>query len=423
MFGWLRMRKNQLPVNEYLIRQDARGSGVPVSWTKAQLESTLKRLSQPFFNFTGFRFNSVRQGRTRGLIACTALIGLLFGCASLPEAPENQCQRIPVGPGPEDFALDLSGGPGSPRILVSSHERREWQPGEIFEVDLDPGSGYAAQALPRRGEPEGLFFAPHGMDVREVDGQHLLYVISHGSDEVDGAQHILVYRILPEALDYLGSVASEFFFSPNDLAIDATGSFYVSNDSRNRGSLMEMALSLSWSSVVHCKASSIQPGPLAAPASTREDCILAAEELASANGVAIQRSPDGKGDSGTVFVSTSRGNSLYVFHRDDSGRLVDRKRIFEAPILDNLFFVGHGQKLLVASHPSALAFLRHVSNGSNESPSVIYSVQIDSGAAEAVYANSGKELSAASGAFIYKEQLFISQVFEPFLLRCQLPGQ
>ena len=358
----------------------------------------------------------------RLLLGCMVM-GLLSGCTSLPIAPQSNCQRIPVGPGPEDFALDLSQGDSAARILVSSHERREWKPGEIYAVDLDSRSGYPARILPRRGEPEGLYFAPHGMDIRNVNGQSLLYIISHGAQEVEGHQYVLVYRILPDALQYLGSVASRFFYSPNDLAIDSSGGLYVSNDSRNRGSLVEMALSLSWSSVVYCTPESIRSGPLREPGSSDEGCILAAEDLASANGLAIERVADKQNDSGTVFVATSRGNVLYSFRREESGRLVDRKEIFEAPILDNLFFADKGRSLLVASHPSGLAFLRHVSDGTVESPSVVYMVNLESGHSRALYANSGEELSAASGAFIHRGHLYISQVFEPFLLRCEFPPE
>ena len=366
---------------------------------------------------------SFRRRPLAYIFSGTLLLTLLLSCASLPPAPQSSCQQIPVGPGPEDFALDFSRGAGKPRILVSSHERRGWERGEIYTVNLDSTSELSATILPRHGEPEGLFFSPHGMDIRNVEGQPRLYIINHGPDEVEGPHHVLVYRILPETLEFLGSTTSEFFYSPNDLAIDDRGGFYVSNDARNRGSLLELALSLRNSSVVFCKPGSIRPGPLASAEETPEMCILAAEDLASANGVAIQRSPHGNSDSGKVFVATSRGNSLYVFSREDSGKLVDRKPIFEAPILDNLFFDNDGRRLLVASHPSGLAFLRHLKDGTVPSPSVVYGVNLENGSSETLYSNSGEELSAASGAFHYKGQLFISQVFEPFLLRCKSSGR
>ncbi len=355
-----------------------------------------------------------------GMLVAFLFTGLLAGCASLPPAPKNSCQRIPVGPGPEDFAMDFSRGSEMPRILVSSHERRNWERGEIYTVDLHKGKTPSAQILPRRGEPEGLFFSPHGMDIREVDGQPQLYIINHGPDKEAGPHHILVYRIFPAHLQYVGSAASEFFFSPNDLAIDAQGGFYVSNDARSRGSFIEMALSLSRSSVVFCTGESIRPGPLATAGESEENCILAAEDLASANGVAIQRKPDGQGDSGTVFVATSRGNNLYNFDREANGELVKRKVLFEASILDNLFFANNGAELIVASHPSGLDFLRHLADGTVPSPSVIYSVNLEDGNARTLYANSGEELSAASGAFVFQGDLYLSQVFEPFLLRCQI---
>jgi len=325
-------------------------------------------------------------------VTLTAILSVM-SCAALPPSPRQMCERIAVGPGPEDFALDLS-VPGG-RILVSSHERRKWERGEIYAVS--PGG--SAKILKRAGEPADLFFSPHGMDVRQIKGRTMVAVISHGAEAKTGKQQILFYEMRRDTLEFNRLVESPLFTSPNDLALDDDGGFYVSNDAHSRGSFLEMALSLKRSTVVFCP-----PG--------EGECLVAADGLAMANSTAVQ--------GNSVYVSTSRGNELFRYERDASGRLTNRQLLFSGATLDNLFFhADNPEEILVASHPSGLAFLRHASDGSIPSPSVVYAIHTKSGASRVLYANDGTEISAASGAFYWDRALFISQVFEPFLLRCQ----
>lgn len=351
---------------------------------------------------------------------------LSLSCAGLPPSRVKQCERLVTGPGPEDFVLDRS--TASPRILVSSHDRRQWTRGGIFV--FDPGQPEAHEPLPREGEPTDLFFAPHGMDILVSEGRSYLFTISHGRHREAGRQQVLVYRILPKALRFVTAIESPLFTSPNDVAVDPAGGFYVSNDARSRGSLTEMLFALRRSSVVYCPyvpgAAATTGAKNAAPisaegrASRSPTCIVAADRLAMANGVAVRGS--------AVFVSTTRGGNLTRFQRGPDGRLTDPRVLFSAPSLDNLFFLspdgqnGARTEVLVASHPAGVAFLRHARDGKVPSPSVIYAVDIETGAARSLYANDGTEISAASGAFELDGWLYISQVFEPHLLRCSLSG-
>lgn len=320
---------------------------------------------------------------------------LILSCAALPISPAQKCERVPVGPGPEDFVLDLS-VPGG-RILVSSHERRTWERGEIYAVD--PGNS-PARILKREGEPADLFFSPHGMDLRRIKGRNLLFVISHGAHVQEGKQQVLVYELTKDILRFSNIIESPLFTSPNDLAVDESGGFYVSNDAHSRGSFLEMALALKRASVVYCP-----------PEAGNTDCLVAAQGLAMANSAAV------RGNS--VFISTTRSNEILRFDRRADGRLENPLQLFQGPMLDNLFFhEDNPEELLVASHPSGMAFLRHAKDANKPSPSVVYAVHTQTGASRVLYANDGKEISAASGAFLLNKVLYISQVFEPFLLRC-----
>ncbi len=357
---------------------------------------------------------SMAAARWRILTICTLLaaFGSLLACAGLPRAPDARCERIPTGPGPEDFAVDRS--QSRARILVSSHDRRKWTRGDIFVVDPARNEPQSPQVFPRVGEPPGLHFSPHGMDIHTFDGRTYLYVINHGPHQNSGPQQVLVYEVLPDSLRFANLIETTLFTSPNDLAVDPRGGVYVTNDSASRGSFLEMALALRRATVVYC---AFHPGGAEKPA-----CVVAADKLAMANGVAV------RGEA--VYVSTSRGDELLAYRRRADGTLTEPRVVFRAPTLDNLFFreetraggnEGAGTdnaEILVASHPSGLRFLRHVRNPQVLSPSVIYGIRLSDGRSRVVYSNDGSEIPAASGAFFYEGRLYVSQVFESHLLRC-----
>ncbi len=312
--------------------------------------------------------------------------------ASLPPAPSRECQRISVGPGPEDMAVDRS--VGAPRILISTHERRSWQPlGEIYA--LDPAT-QTARILPRSGEPADLSFRPHGIDISISAGISRLYVILHG-EETNGPGHsVAVYRIEPERLVFETLLQSELLTSPNDLSVAPDGSIYVTNDMASRGSLLEMALRLRRSTVVR-----YNPGG---------EWSVAATELAFPNGIlALDR---------VVYVSLTRGDALLAFPRSADGSLGEPRIVLAYKGLDNIML--DGQQLLVTAHLSDLAFLRHAGSSEVESPSVALHVEPESGVFEYAFADSGARISAAATALRLADRLYLSPVFEPFVLSCAL---
>lgn len=326
-----------------------------------------------------------------------AILGALIHCSSVqvPNKYDN-CDKITIGPGTEDFALSPDGS----TIYVSSHERRGWKtPGDIFAFNI---KSRQVKKLTRSGEPAELFFAPHGMDIFSQVGEKFLYVVNHGKEMNDADQSIVIYRISGESLIFITRVRSEFINSPNDVAVAENGAFYVTNDHGSRGSLWEMFWGLRRSKIAYCTLAGFT-------ANAEAKCVVAAEGLAMANGPLV------RGDK--VYVTATREDAVFEFTRQADGTLTAKKKIAEVAGGDNLSW--YEQQLITASHTSNWKFFRHVSSATNKSPSSIVAVDATKSSVTGLYFNDGSEISAASGAFIHNGRLYISQVFEDFILECR----
>jgi len=333
----------------------------------------------------------------RCLFLSAGILTLTFHCASV-QAPNkyDNCEKITVGAGTEDFALSPDGS----TIFVSSHERRGWKvPGDIFAFNL---KSRQVKKLARSGEPADLFFAPHGVDVFSQKGEKYLYVVNHGKETSDPDQSIVIYRISGDSLLFVTRVRSELINSPNDVAVTETGSFYISNDHGSRGSFWELMWGLKKSKLTFCNFDPAAPQKEAV-------CSVAAADIGMANGPLV------RGDK--VYLTATREDAVYSFKRAGDGSLSEKTKVAEVAGGDNLSW--YEQQLITASHTSNWKFFRHASSASNKSPSSIVAVDPAKNAVTGLYFNDGSEISAASGAFIHNDRLYISQVFEDFILECR----
>jgi hypothetical protein len=119
---------------------------------------------------------------------------------------------------------------------------------------------------------------------------------------------------------------------------------------------------------------------------------------------------------GKVYISATREGKVYEFSRSSDGTLADKTMVAEISGPDNLFW--HEQSLLTASHTSSWKFFRHVSSQENLAPSYVVRIAPAKKELSDLYYNRGDEISAASGAFIHKGKLLVSQVFGDYLLEC-----
>jgi len=135
-------------------------------------------------------------------------------------------QKIMVGNGPEDMALDYSNK--TPRIIVSCDERREDQAdiGVFYSIDLADNTSTPLQIIPANFE-----IHPHGIDVVNMDSITYLYAISHDGKGLNTSHRIVRFRINGDTLllDENTIFQDALMTGPNDLDVLEDGSFYVSN--------------------------------------------------------------------------------------------------------------------------------------------------------------------------------------------------
>lgn len=328
----------------------------------------------------------------------------ITGCKSIEnsQVPSHKLKEIYVGQGPEDMVLDTAFT--YPRLLVSCADRRsEEHYGEICEVNLND---YAFRTLPRVGTPDGIQFNPHGIDMQWHDGKPYLYVISHEKRDkkLKHDRHFLVkYLIEKDRLVYQDCYENkDTTISPNDLAVAPSGEIYFSNDASKHGSRIQPLLRLKRSSIGYYNPS------------TKKWKLFDEKGMAYANGVAI------KGD--TLYLSTVRSNRIYQYKIDDDGNLDVEKRTELCKIkgMDNLMFNGDN-KLITTSHPCMFKFVGHAINSHKLSPSVVYEIELQKNDTKKVlFSDDGSRISTASTALIYKNKLYVAQVFEPFILEIEM---
>ncbi len=326
------------------------------------------------------------------------IVFVLTSCAAkLPVVKQRNSVRINVGPGPEDIVLDTF-STSYPRILASCSQRRKGnhEYGEICEVNLNNDS---YKILKRLGEPQGMVFRPHGVDlVKNSKGELLLYCISHNNEKKEHS--IIIYSVYADHLQFKEKMDSPMLVSPNDVTANCAGEIFVTNDARKQGSAIEPLLKLKRSNVVHYN-----------PANQKWN--VAADRFSYANGIAINHCP-----SDYVILSTVRSDKLYMLENPGLDKdIYLPKTIAKLKGLDNITFIND-KEILVTAHLRQVAFLKHLKDAKNLSPTVVYQVNIFTGEYKAVYSNDGSQISTGSTALYYNKKLYISQVFEPYILKC-----
>lgn len=300
-------------------------------------------------------------------------------------------------PGPEDIELDLS-GPAA-RLIVSAVERRKAAQGAIFAIPVgQDGALGAPRALEVVGRDDTPF-VPHGISL-VGEAKPRLYVINHIARDRHAVE---VFRLDGERLAFVDRLTSPLLTTPNDLVTLADGQIYVTNTGRTSGIAGALALLLvrRLGSVVHHKDGR---------------WTEVATGIAFANGIAL--APDG----GALYVAGTRDKALYVFRRDPrTGTLgAESRTIVIGSGVDNLTWTD-GNTLVLAAHPSLFPFVLHASGVRQRSPSEVYRVDVSGARApELVFADDGTRVSAASTAILWRDRLYMGQVFSPGVIACSL---
>jgi arylesterase/paraoxonase len=321
------------------------------------------------------------------------LLGTILFCsmACSPATADSQSEgkRIEVGPGPEDMVLDTL---HTPRLLISCSARREeYKPyGEIESLDL---LSMERKILTRYNEPDSILFHPHGIFL----DKELLYVISH--EREPDIHPILIYRVRGDSLEFLERITAGLMNSPNALVTGQAGEIYLVNDSGKRGSIWEKALKLKRANVVMLKKDSL--------------------DLWSSQYMAIDLGyPAGINRIGNqLYVGDAILNQIHVYQISKNG-LKPLPPIKGLKGNDNLR-IKDG-KILTCGHIKPFRFIGHAKNPEKLSPVEVFLVDPNTGESKSIFKTDGSQISGASTAIIFEDKLYISQVFEPYMLQVKL---
>ncbi len=315
---------------------------------------------------------------------------MLSCCISQPVRAQTMVERIQVAPGPEDMVLDTSGA--NPRLLISCSARREAHKpfGDIISLDLHSGKQLPMERL---NEPEGIAFHPHGIYL----DRDLLYVISHEKEPDD--HPVLVYRVEGNQLYFVDLIDTGLQHSPNALVTGPQGEIYLVNDSGKRGSLWEKILKLKRASVVRIEKND----------NGRWEGEIAATGLSYPAGI------NRLGDQ--LFVGDAVMHRIHPYLITPEG-LVPTGEIKGLKGNDNIRIFE--DQLLVPGHVKPLKFIGHARNPGKLSPVEVFLADPETGGHKILYSTEGETISGGSTAIIYENYLYISQVFDPWILKVEL---
>ncbi len=302
--------------------------------------------------------------------------------------------KITVGSGPEDMVIDHAGE--FPRLLISCSARREGESsfGEI--VSYTPATG-VVDTLVRIGTPDSLYFQPHGIFLDRESQPQKLYAISHEHDE--GFHPVYVWAVHGDTLVFEELVSSELLHSPNALTLGTNRELFVVNDAGKRGSMIEKILKLKRANIVQ----------LSRDTNGEWRGRIVADKLGYPAG--INRIGD------MLYVGDAIYHRLHVY-RISSGQLNPLEPIKGLRGNDNIRVIDG--KLYLTGHIKPFKFIRHVKSSQEISPVEVWEIDPATREIKTLFYTDGSLISAGSTAVVLNGKLYISQVFDPFILSVPL---
>ncbi len=296
--------------------------------------------------------------------------------------------------GPEDIVLDNISGKND-RIIISCAKYK----GQ-YHVD-----GTIQFYYPHEEATEATTFKmkkdiaanirPHGIAIAEVNGKAMLYVISHENKGEN--EKILVFKIQKSRLvkvDEFNQEEIPEIIHPNDLYVTDEGMLYYSNYPK---SMTNFILKKKNGNIGYINTK------------TRESGVLI-DKLPFPNGVIVV-------ENDLYYTDTALGN-LYKAPLVNAITPKTPEIFGKVKSGDNISL--YNNKLIVASHPKPARFLFYMLFNMR-SPSQVTSFDIEGKEApHTLYDKSQKSISGSSTALIYKNDLYISQVKQKFILKRKL---
>ncbi len=302
------------------------------------------------------------------------------------------CQRIATGPGPDDMTLQAT---ATPRIIFSSHDRRNFRShGNLYALALNSDKPLLLQ---RSQEPESFILRPQGLDLIQRNGRWWLYVVNHDKDLFSDRHALVIYELVGDNLIFQELLRSPLLSAPNDVAVADNGDVYVTNEREDGSSIAELIF--------------LQRKGYVAVYRPNIGWRVAADDFAVANGILIQ--------GNTVWITQTLGEGLRRYQRAPDGRLVQQTSLGNLSLLDSINLADNAH-FIVPSYPSLPSVLLHWQLPGQRSPTKVYDVDPETGRGSLLFADDGSTISAVSAALPVKNQLFLSQIFDSFILRCPM---
>lgn len=336
----------------------------------------------------------MKVNRALGLLVFLEVL-LASSCAKVPVF-NGDYAIIEVAPGPEDIALDTIFR--TERLIVSCSERRttDYSKNGFYQY------GFSNQKLSRLqmvGLPDSIQLRPHGIDIALVNGVKTLYCVNHEKNAElfppAGRQSILVFELLENEVVFQKQLTNSLIESPNDVCTDYNGGLFVSIDSGKINSKWEKLWALKRSYVLHFDGNNWKQ---------------VGDKLRYANGVGVI--------GNRVYITGTQEKNIISYKINPNQSFTERIEIPSLKGNDNITFSGN--KLVTTAHLDFIKFVKHVSNPEQESPCAVYTVDLESHQLDTLYLDNGSVLGAASTGLLYKKNLYVSQVFNPYILQIPL---
>lgn len=289
-------------------------------------------------------------------------------------------RKIQVGLGPEDFVLDTIND--KQRLLISCDPRRDdksyLKTGDIWSYNLNTDSAYPFKRI---NEPTDISFNPHGVFLLNSINKQYLFVVNHFNQEKKRKSSVIRYTVDQDILIY--DTNFNFRSTINSVYAFSKDHFVITNDKKLNGNLYEYKNNQFTKIDSHIK----YPNGI-----SKIDSIL--------------------------YISTVISNKVYAYTIQKNGSYSKNKKIAKIKGADNLRYCNG--MLLTTSHPKLMKVVKHFKNKEKISPSIVYSIDPKTGKTVKLFEDDGSLISAASTAIIYKDKLYISQIFENFLIEIDL---
>jgi hypothetical protein len=328
----------------------------------------------------------------RPIIGVSFFFLLLFSCKSADLYFSHPYEKITTLPGPEDMVLDTMNT--DKQIIISCASRRKNENFVSGVQAYDPVKN-TVKTFTISGLPDTIRFNPHGIDLGMYKGDKILWVINH---EDEKKRHtVLRFIIEKEILRFDTVFTHPNIISPNDICDGGNGTFYFTNDASSRNSGLELLFKVKGGSIVYYNG---------------KDYQVFNKKFSYPNGIIKFRNQ--------LFFSTSRENKIFAIQLNGDGSMVKDSvsLVTKGASWDN--FSVNGDHLICTSHTNPIKFLKHKNHEKHESPCQVYSINPVTKTKGIVYHTDGESISAGSTAIYYKGDLYICQVFDPYILKVNL---